>query len=72
MLEIFDILNSTLYSFNPQGGLVWDIAFEPLPLVMLSHAAKTGGNVLGVRPEEGNSYSKSSQFIANELRLRNI
>jgi hypothetical protein len=68
MLELFDIVNSTLYSFNPEGGVVWDIAFEPLPSVMLSHAAKTSGNVLGVRPEDGNSYSKSSQFIANELR----
>ncbi|KAK4032371.1 FAD-binding domain-containing protein [Parachaetomium inaequale] len=56
MLEIFDILNNTLYSFNPQGGVVWDVAFEPLPSMMLSHAAKTGGNVLGVRPEQGNSY----------------
>ncbi len=69
MLETFEILNNTLYSFNPPGGVVWDIAFEPLPSVMLSHAAKTGGNVLGVQPEEGNSYSKSFRFqiIAREL-----
>ncbi|KAJ4292866.1 hypothetical protein N0V88_005524 [Collariella sp. IMI 366227] len=56
MLEIFDILNSTLSPFNPQGGVAWNIAFEPLPAVMSSYAAKTGGNVLGVGPEEGNSY----------------
>ncbi|AEO64675.1 uncharacterized protein THITE_2037763 [Thermothielavioides terrestris NRRL 8126] len=56
MQEIFDILNSTFYSFNPEGGVVWDIAFEPLPSVMLSYAAKTGGNILGVQPEDGNSY----------------
>ncbi|KAK3297569.1 uncharacterized protein B0H64DRAFT_416588 [Chaetomium fimeti] len=56
MLEVFDILNSTLYSVNPPGGVVWNIAFEPLPSVMFSQAAKTGGNVLGVRPEDGNSY----------------
>ncbi|SPQ26471.1 5265f1f4-130b-4917-a3bd-7367a864d0ad [Thermothielavioides terrestris] len=56
MQEIFDILNSTFYSFNPEGGVVWDIAFEPLPSVMLSYAAKTGGNVLGVQSEDGNGY----------------
>ena len=68
MLEIFDILNSTLYSFNPQGGVTWDFAFEPLPSVMLSHAAKSGGNVLGVGSEEGNSYGKSLQYyVAHEL-----
>lgn len=59
MLETFDILNNTLYSFNPQSGVVWDIAFEQLPSIMLSRASKTGGNVLGIRSEEGNSYSKS-------------
>ncbi|KAK4143577.1 FAD-binding domain-containing protein [Dichotomopilus funicola] len=56
MLDIFDILNGTLYSFNPEGGIVWSIALEPLPAVLVSHAAKTGGNVLGVSPEDGNSY----------------
>lgn len=62
MLELFDILNSTLYAFNPQGGIVWDVAFEPLPTAMLSHAAKTGGNVLGVSPADGNGYGRSSNF----------
>ncbi|KAL2136869.1 hypothetical protein VTI74DRAFT_595 [Chaetomium olivicolor] len=56
MLEIFDIFNTTLYSFNPQGGVVWDIAFEPLPSAMLIHAAKTGGNILGVKPRDGDNY----------------
>ncbi|KAH6640873.1 hypothetical protein F5144DRAFT_590267 [Chaetomium tenue] len=56
MLEVFDILNSTLYAVNPQGGIVWAIAFEPLPSVISSYAAKSGGNVLGTRPEDGNSY----------------
>lgn len=67
MLEIFDILNSTLYSFSPSGGVVWDVAFEPFPSVMLTHAAKTGGNVLGVQLEDGNSYSTSSCLIADCL-----
>ncbi|KAH6630037.1 hypothetical protein B0J18DRAFT_443023 [Chaetomium sp. MPI-SDFR-AT-0129] len=56
MLDIFDILNGTLYSFNPEGGIVWSIALEPLPAVLVSHAAKTGGNVLGVSPDDGNNY----------------
>lgn len=60
MLEVFDVLNSTLYSVNPQGGIVWAIAIEPLPSVISSYAAKTGGNVLGIQPEDGNSYGRFS------------
>ncbi len=58
MLEIFDVLNDTLYSFNPAGGVVWSIAFEPLPSVMLSYSEKTGGNVLGLGPEDGDGFGK--------------
>ena len=65
MLEVFDILNSTLYSVNPQGGIVWAIAIEPLPSVISSYAAKTGGNVLGIRPEDGNSYGRFSLIISS-------
>ncbi|UKZ80593.1 hypothetical protein TrVFT333_008355 [Trichoderma virens FT-333] len=55
MLDIFNTLNGSLYNFNPAGGVTWNFAFEPLPSVMLSHAAATGGNVLGLEPEDGNS-----------------
>ncbi|KAL6895347.1 hypothetical protein HDV57DRAFT_479239 [Trichoderma longibrachiatum] len=55
MLDIFKSLNGSLYDFNPAGGVTWNFAFEPLPSVMLSHAAATGGNVLGLSPEDGNS-----------------
>lgn len=58
MLDIFNTLNESLYDFNPAGGVTWNFAFEPLPSGMLSHAAATGGNVLGVEPEDGNGFSK--------------
>lgn len=65
MLDIFRALNGSLYDFNPTGGVTWNFAFEPLPSVMLSHAAATGGNILGLSPEDGNAVSKL-------LRLRNV
>lgn len=58
MLDIFNALNGSLYDFNPAGGVIWSFAFEPLPSVMLSHAAATGGNVLGLEPKDGNGVSK--------------
>lgn len=58
MLGIFNALNGSLYDFNPAGGVTWSFAFEPLPSVMLSHSAATGGNVLGLEPEDGNGVSK--------------
>ncbi|KAH8886210.1 FAD-binding domain-containing protein [Thozetella sp. PMI_491] len=56
MLETFDILNETLSSFNPSCGVVWSIAFEPLPSVIFSHSRKTGGNILGLGPRDGNAF----------------
>jgi hypothetical protein len=58
LLDIFNTLNGSLYDFNPAGGVTWSFAFEPLPSVMLSHAAATGGNVLGLGPKDGNGFSK--------------
>lgn len=64
MLDIFNTLNASVYDFNPAGGVTWNFAFEPLPSVMLSHSAATGGNVLGVEPEDGNGVSKLFIFRA--------
>lgn len=58
MEDIFDSLNSTLYFFNPTGGVVWSIAFEPLPSIMTSYANKRGGNVLGLSEGGGNGFSQ--------------
>lgn len=58
MLDIFKTLNGSLYDFNPAGGVTWNFAFEPLPSVMLSKSAATGGNVLGLNPEDGNGIGK--------------
>jgi sensor histidine kinase YesM len=63
MLDIFNALNGTIYDFNPAGGITWSFAFEPLPSVMLSHSAATGGNVLGLEPEGGNGVSKLFRSI---------
>lgn len=48
MQNMFTALNNTLFSFNPEGGVTWSIAFEPLVAAMLPgvHAHKT--NVLGL------------------------
>ncbi|UKZ60585.1 uncharacterized protein TrAtP1_001860 [Trichoderma atroviride] len=54
MLGIFNALNQSIHDFNPAGGITWSFAFEPLPSVMLSHSAATGGNVLGLEPKDGN------------------
>ena len=58
MEDIFDSLNLTLYSFNPLGGVVWSIAFEPLPSIIASYAKKRGGNVLGLSEHEGNGFGQ--------------
>lgn len=58
MLGIFNALNQSIYDFNPAGGITWSFAFEPLPSVMLSHSAATGGNVLGLEPKDGNGVGK--------------
>ncbi|UNI14534.1 hypothetical protein JDV02_001152 [Purpureocillium takamizusanense] len=49
LADIFEVLNGTLYSFHPQGGVVWDVALEPLAGAMLSRSENKGDNVLGVR-----------------------
>lgn len=48
MMDIFDRLNATLGTFNPSGGVVWSIAFEPLAGAMVSGK---GGDVLGLDSE---------------------
>ncbi len=57
--KIFDICNATLYDFNPPGGVVWSIAFEPLPTLVTEHGSLKGGNSLGTSPKDGNAVSKS-------------
>ncbi|KAF4964243.1 hypothetical protein FSARC_7797 [Fusarium sarcochroum] len=45
MQEMFDTLNNTIYSFSPDGGVTWSIAFEPLVGAMLKNSKHL--NVLG-------------------------
>ncbi|KAF4945264.1 hypothetical protein FGADI_12084 [Fusarium gaditjirri] len=46
MQHMFETLNNTIYSFNPQGGVTWSIAFEPLVAAMLKSSKNT--NALGL------------------------
>jgi hypothetical protein len=41
MLDLFDILNGTIYPFQPAGGIAWAIALEPLAGNMLTTAPAT-------------------------------
>ncbi|KAF9776360.1 hypothetical protein IL306_005479 [Fusarium sp. DS 682] len=43
---MFETLNNTVYSFDPQDGVTWAIAFEPLVASMLKGSKTT--NVLGL------------------------
>ncbi|TVY75120.1 Bifunctional solanapyrone synthase [Fusarium oxysporum f. sp. cubense] len=47
MQHMFETLNNTIYSFNPQDGVTWSIAFEPLVAAMLEGSKHT--NVLGLK-----------------------
>ena len=50
--EMFDAVNKTLFDFNPAEGVVWSLAFEPLPTTFLAPGA--GKNSLGTSPKDGN------------------
>lgn len=58
MSTMFDILNNTIYPFDIPENIIWSIAFEPLPSVITSFGDKKGGNSLGTKPSDGNSFSK--------------
>jgi len=51
--RIFDIANDTIYNLTVPQGVLWDLAFEPLPTVFLKHSS--GNDSLGTGPEDGNS-----------------
>ncbi|KAJ7051175.1 FAD binding domain protein [Mycena amicta] len=54
---IFDVANETLIGFDePEGMLLWSLAFEPLPTKFTQWGDKNGGNVLGTRPSDGNAF----------------
>lgn len=56
MSQMFTILNDTLYGFNPPGGVVWSIAFEPLPTVIAAKSTQKGDNSMGLSPKDGNAF----------------
>ncbi|WPH03700.1 Hypothetical protein R9X50_00658300 [Acrodontium crateriforme] len=50
---IFDTINQTLYDFTLPNGLLWNLAFEPLPTTFVDRGA--GHNSLGTSAIDGNS-----------------
>ena len=50
--NIFDAVNKTVFDFNVPEGVLWDLAFEPLPTEFLAPGA--GKNSLGTNPKDGN------------------
>ena len=50
--KMFDTVNKTVFDFNVPEGVLWDLAFEPLPTVFLAPGA--GKNSLGTSPKDGN------------------
>jgi len=53
--KVFDIANATLYDFQPAGGVLWSITFEPLPSIITKYGDLKGGNSLGTSPKDGNA-----------------
>ncbi|MCJ1286454.1 hypothetical protein MMC26_005799 [Xylographa opegraphella] len=52
---IFDSLNATMYDFHIPNGILWSLAFEPLPTATVQHGDLKGGNSLGTFPKDGNA-----------------
>lgn len=50
--QVFGIANETVYDFDVEPWVLWDMAFEPLPTKFLAHSA--GNDSLGTSPEDGN------------------
>ncbi|MCJ1317048.1 hypothetical protein MMC15_002369 [Xylographa vitiligo] len=55
LTAIFDSLNATMYDFQIPAGILWSLAFEPLPTVTVQHGDLKGGNSLGTSPKDGNA-----------------
>ncbi|KAI4214140.1 MAG: hypothetical protein LQ351_003225 [Letrouitia transgressa] len=51
--EIFAAANITLQTIASVPGLQYEVVFQPLPSVITSRGAATGGNVLGLDPAAG-------------------
>lgn len=66
MQDMFDTLNDTIFSFNPEGSVTWSIAFEPLVAAMLPgvHSHKT--NMLGLESAQ-DGFSMWIQILCGNL-----
>lgn len=53
LTQIFHIANTTLPSFARVPGLIYGLAYQPLPSSITSRSANTGGNPLGLNPSIG-------------------
>ncbi|MCJ1443024.1 MAG: hypothetical protein MMC23_003521 [Stictis urceolatum] len=53
---IVDIAQDVLGGFEPEGGVFWAMAFEPLPTKITQWGDRNGGNVLGTEPTDGDAF----------------
>ncbi|KAI9790767.1 MAG: hypothetical protein M1833_001763 [Piccolia ochrophora] len=51
--KIFDAGNATLQPVKNVKDLIWSISFQAIPASITEKAASTGGNALGLDPQEG-------------------
>ena len=60
LAHILAISNATFHSPEAQipGGVLWSLAFEPLPTQITKYGALKGGNSLGTTPADGNGVGK--------------
>ncbi|MCJ1355858.1 MAG: hypothetical protein MMC33_005850 [Icmadophila ericetorum] len=82
--KIFETLNATIYNFDIPEGILWSIAFEPLPTIVTQYGPLKGGNSLGLSPADGNGIimllsalwpsSSSNDVVQNTARAlqRNV
>ncbi|MCJ1396412.1 hypothetical protein MMC18_009302 [Xylographa bjoerkii] len=66
---IFNSFNATMYDFNIPNGILWSVAFEPLPTVIVQHSDSKGGNSLGTTPKDGNAVSPQIPHTDKDIVL---
>ena len=55
LLQVYDIADSVLQPIKGVLGLRYSLSYQPVPSIITSFAAKSGGNPLGLDPSDGNN-----------------
>ncbi|MCJ1476431.1 hypothetical protein MMC13_005097 [Lambiella insularis] len=67
---IFDSLNATVSTFNIPNGILWSVAFEPLPTIFTQYGDLRGENSLGTSPRDGNATDSASDALVEQTAQR--